>query len=99
MSQSLDWDPKCSSKPKVGQLDLSFLGHKNVLRLKVSVHDSMSVAVINTFDDLVDETFNKVGGELLFNFSEVLFKIVLDVLKDEVQRVVCIDNFFKPEKS
>ena len=55
----------------------------------------MSVAIVDSFDDLVDKRFDLFGGKLLFVLSEVLLEVVLDVLKDQVQASVCVDDFPK----
>lgn len=55
----------------------------------------MSMAIINSFDYLVNKALDKVGRELLFHFSQVLLKIVFDVLEDKIKGVMCVNNFFE----
>lgn len=58
MGQGLDGNAEGSRQSKVGELDLSFFRDKNILRFKVSVHNSVGVAVVDSLDDLVDETLD-----------------------------------------
>lgn len=46
------------------------------------MHYSVRVAVIDSFDDLVDEALDKVRREFLFDLSEIFLKVVLHVFKN-----------------
>jgi hypothetical protein len=56
MGVALDWDAEGAPKAKVSNLQ-ALLGivHQQILRLQVTVHDSMFVAVRHTLDQLVHE--------------------------------------------
>lgn len=59
----------------------------------------MGVAIIYSFNDLIDEAFDKVWGKFLFDLSEVFLKVILNVFEDKVERVMSIDDFFKPKEN
>lgn len=58
----------------------------------------MSMAVINSSNDLVDKALDEVWRELLLDFPQVLLEVVLHVFEDEVQAVVGVDHFFQSRK-
>lgn len=62
------------------------------------MHYPVRVAVVDAFDDLVDETFDLLCGESLLVLSEVLLEVILHVLEHQVQACVCVDDFSQPNR-
>lgn len=85
MSQCFNRHSKRPCKTKICQLDLSLFGNKDVLGLEISMHDSVRVTIVDSFNDLVDEALNEVWRKLLFDFSKVLLEIILNILENEVK--------------
>ena len=59
MSQCLNWSVECSSQTKICQLDNSIVLDQQVLRLQVSVQDSMAVTKVNSIAELIHHTLHK----------------------------------------
>lgn len=96
MSVSLDWETKGSSQSEICQLNVTVLVNEQVLRLKVSVHDSVSVAVGGSLQNLVGELLDFMRREGTTDLSDVLFQIEVAVLEDQIEFVLSIDHFFQP---
>ena len=46
------------------------------------MHYSVRVAIVDSFDDLVDKALDKVGREFLFDLSKIFLKVILHVFKN-----------------
>lgn len=57
----------------------------------------MRMTVVDSFDDLINKALDEVWRELFLDFSEVFLKIVLDIFKDQVKRIMRVDNFLQPK--
>lgn len=68
MGQSLDGNPKSTSKSKISNLKIACPIHQQILRLQVSVYNSSRVAIIDSIHKLIEEKFDLVGcdGVLVF---------------------------------
>ena len=95
MGVGLDWKAKRSSQAEIGQLDDSVLIDEQVLRLEITVHDSVRVAVGRRLKNLVRETLNLGQGQSSSNMPHVLLQIIVAVFEDEVELVLRVDNFFQ----
>ena len=81
MSISLDGKAKRSRKPEISELNNSFLAHEQVLRLEISVHHSMGVAVGKAVQNLISEGFDLFDVEpIIAVFFGFLFHVFLDVV-------------------
>ena len=62
MGVSFDWETESSCQTEICELNISFLIYQKVLRLKISVHNSVSVAVGGCLEDLVREFLDGIWG-------------------------------------
>lgn len=81
---------------EIGQLHVGVLIDEQVLRLQISVHDSMRVTVGGRRDDLVSELLDGLGRQRPTQLAHVLLQVVIAVLKDEEQTVLLVDDFLQP---
>ena len=88
MGVSLYWEPKSPRQPKISELDSSIFVNEQVLGLEVSVHDSMSMAVGGTLQNLVRKALHLVDRQGPPNVAHVLFQVELTVLEDQVEFVI-----------
>ena len=98
MGVSLHWESKCSSQTEVSELDVAFCVNEEVLRLEISVHHSVSVTVGCALENLISEGLDFLGWEWTTNLSHVLLEVILTILKDEIELIFRVNDFFKPEK-
>lgn len=56
------------------------------------MHHSMSMAVVNSLDNLIDKALHEVRRKLLFHFSQVLLQVILHILENEVERVMSVNH-------
>jgi hypothetical protein len=99
MSVCFNWEAECSCKTEISQLDISLFVNQQVLRLEISVHYSVGVAVGCSLQDLVAELLDCFCGQWASNSSHVLLQIVIAVLKCQVKVVFLIDHFVQPNLS
>lgn len=98
MSVGLHWETESASKPEVCQLDVAMLVNEEVLRLQISVHDSVRVAVGRRLQDLIGEGLDLMGRQRPAYLAHVLLEIVVAVLEDEVELVLAVDDFLEPNR-
>lgn len=96
MSVSLDWETKGSSQSEICQLNVTVLVNEQVLRFEVSVHDSVSVAVGSSLQNLVGKLLDFMRREGTTDLSDVLLQIEVAVLEDQIEFVLCVDHFLQP---
>lgn len=98
MSVGFHWEAKGSCKTEVSKLDVAVLIDKKVLRLQVSVHDSVGMAVGCSLEDLVSKFLYFLRWERAAHLSHVLFQIVFTVFKNQVEFVLRVDDFLQSIK-
>ena len=82
MSVGLDRESESPGQSKICKLDITVLIDEQVLWLEISVHDSVSVAVGGSLQNLVGEFLDGLGGKWSTNGSHVLFHIILAIFED-----------------
>ena len=85
MGQGLDGNREGSRKSEVTDLDVTLVGHKEVLRLEVSVDDPFGVAVVNTFQKLVEHLLDTLLSHGAFVLPHILLQVVLDKFKNQIE--------------
>jgi hypothetical protein len=98
MGKGSNRESEWSSKTKVTYFKEEILGDKDILWLKVSMEDSLRVAVINAIYELVHKLFDLKLGEHTFLRVEILLEVILSILKDQVQSIVLhiVKDLFEP---
>ena len=81
MGVSFDRKTKGSSKTEVSKLDISIVVDQEILRFEISVHDSVSMAVGCTLEDLVGKLFDFLRRKRPSNLSHIFLEIILAILK------------------
>lgn len=96
----LDGQPESTRESEVRQLNRLTVGvDQQVLRLQVSMEDSVLVEIDERLQDLVEEALGLVGVEgVVASLAHKLLQVVLQVLEDQVKLVLRVDHFFQPSK-
>lgn len=82
MSVGFHWETECSCKTEISEFDVTIFVDKQVLGLKVSVHNSVGMAISCCLKDLVREAFDFMCGEWATYLSHILFQVILAIFKD-----------------
>jgi hypothetical protein len=88
MSVGLHRQTKCASQAEICKFDVSIFVNQQILRLQISVHDSMRVAIGCGLENLVCETLDFMGWQRATYLPHVLLEIVLTILEDQVQLIL-----------
>ena len=93
-----DWQTKGSCQTEVRQLDVLSLGvDQQVLWLEIPMENPMLVQINQRLQNLVEKQLRLLFGQwLVALLLHVLFQVVFEVLKDQVQLVLTIDDLFQP---
>jgi hypothetical protein len=88
MCQGLNWNRKRPCKTKVTELNVPLLSDKNVLRLQISVQDSLGMAVIDSEEQLLHHFLDLLPGyflALFLVFPHVLLQVILCIFKYQME--------------
>ncbi len=95
VSVRLHWESESPCQAEICQFDDAIFVDEKILRLQVSVHNTVSVTESGRLQDLVGEALDLVRRKRAALGAHVLLKIVLAVLKDKVELVLRINNFLE----
>ena len=97
MSVRLNWKTKGSGQTKISKLDvLAICVNQQVLRLQISVENSMLVQIDERLEDLVEEELGLLLGQrLIALLFHVLLEIELEIFEDEVKLILAVDDLLK----
>lgn len=88
MGVSLDWETESTSETEIGKLDHTILVDQQVLRLEVSVHHSVSMAVSCSLKDLVSEALDFLRRKRTSYMAHILLQVIFTILENQVELVL-----------
>ena len=88
MCVGLNWETEGSSQTEICQLNISMLINQEVLRLQITMHHSMSVAIGCSLEDLISETLDFLGWERSTDLPHVLFEVIVTILEDQIELIL-----------
>lgn len=95
MSISFHWETKGSCETEISKLNVAVLINQEILRLKISVHNSVSVAISSSLQNLISETLNFLRRKWPTNLSHIFLEIVFTILKYQVEFVLWVQYFLQ----
>ena len=99
VSVSFDGKTESASKTEISKFYDSILVDQQVLRLKVSMHHSVSMAVGGSLKNLIGETLHFLRRKRTSHMAHILLQVVLAILKYQVELVFRIKHFFESNRA
>ena len=84
MSVCLHRETECASKTEICQFNVPLVVNEQVLRLEISVHHSMGVAVGSAHQNLIDKGLNLLWRKRASYLPHVLLKVIVAILKYKI---------------
>jgi hypothetical protein len=83
------------SKPEITKLETPALVNEQILRLHVTVHDPLGVALGHALDHLVRERLDRLLRERVFEAVHVLLQVLVQEVEDQPQAALGVDEVFQ----
>jgi hypothetical protein len=112
MGQSTNRYTEGSSKTKISKLDLSILINQEILRLQISMDNSLAVTMVKSIEDLIKiwlsyirrkrgtSYLNHVRSQVVLILIQVSFQILVQEFKDKIQLLLgrIVNNILKTNR-
>ena len=99
IGEGVDWNAKSTSETEVSKLEHALVVYEEVLGLQIAVEDSVCVAEVNAFEELVHEGFDGYGvqSSAIALCVHVLLEIFVHVVEDEHEFVFGVDDIMEAD--
>lgn len=95
VSEALHGYARCSSQSEISDFEDVVFRNKQILWLEVPMQNFLLVAMTDSFDELVGETFDyqRIHAFFLAEVVHVLFQVVLQIFKNQDKFPIGVDDF------
>ena len=76
---------------------MSFFCNENILRLQVSVQNSMGMAIVDSAHDLVDDALDLHWRDLLLDLSQIFLQVKFDIFENEIEGSMSVNHLDQPK--